>query len=61
MASAVRGLCHLSTARNLPRYAQTRFISTSRVLRDEAPPNLGSTQLQKKPIGGFRGGYVCAT
>ncbi|KAF8225889.1 hypothetical protein L208DRAFT_1304670 [Tricholoma matsutake] len=55
MASAVR---YLSPARNLPRYVQTRLISTSRTLRNEAAPNLGPTQPQKKPIGGFRGGIV---
>jgi hypothetical protein len=48
----------LSNARILSRYAQTRSISTSRTLRNEPTPNLGSAQPQKKPVGGFRGGCV---
>jgi hypothetical protein len=44
-----------------PKLAQrsgARFLSTTRVLREEAStsPNLGSVQPQKKPVGGFRGG-----
>ncbi|GLB38481.1 hypothetical protein LshimejAT787_0503460 [Lyophyllum shimeji] len=48
----------LSAARTLPRYTQTRLFSNGQVLRNEATPNLGTVQVQKKPVGGFRGGIV---
>ncbi|KAG1861723.1 hypothetical protein DFJ58DRAFT_776776 [Suillus subalutaceus] len=46
-----------------PKFAQrsgARFLSTTRVLREEATtsPNLGSVQPQKRPVGGFRGGII---
>ncbi|ESK94956.1 hypothetical protein Moror_13961 [Moniliophthora roreri MCA 2997] len=48
---------------SLPRSAALqsgkRFISTSRVLKNEvATPSVGTPPVQKKPIGGFRGGIV---
>ncbi|KAG1893476.1 uncharacterized protein F5891DRAFT_1196425 [Suillus fuscotomentosus] len=48
-----------------PKFAQrsgARFLSTTRVLREEAStsPNLGSVQPQKRPVGGFRGGSAFA-
>ncbi|KAF8073839.1 hypothetical protein FPV67DRAFT_1446699 [Lyophyllum atratum] len=46
----------LSATRTLPRYTQTRLFSNARILRDEATGNLGTVQVQKKPVGGFRGG-----
>lgn len=42
---------------------QSRALSTSRVVWQEAaavpPPavNVGTTPMQKKPVGGFRGGF----
>ncbi|KAG2060542.1 hypothetical protein BDR06DRAFT_947879 [Suillus hirtellus] len=46
-----------------PKFSQhsgARFLSTTRVLREEAStsPNLGSVQPQKRPVGGFRGGII---
>ncbi|KAG2140260.1 uncharacterized protein EDB93DRAFT_1162332 [Suillus bovinus] len=46
-----------------PKFAQrsgARFLSTSRVLREEAStsPNLGTVQPRKRPVGGFRGGII---
>ncbi|KIK93096.1 hypothetical protein PAXRUDRAFT_829343 [Paxillus rubicundulus Ve08.2h10] len=37
-----------------------RFLSTSRVLREEAvaSPNLGTVSSPKKPVGSFRGGII---
>ncbi|RDB17943.1 hypothetical protein Hypma_000905 [Hypsizygus marmoreus] len=44
----------LSTVRTLSRASQTRALSTSLAVREQA--NLGTVQVQKKPVGGFRGG-----
>lgn len=38
--------------------SSSRFISTSHVLREQASPNLGAAPVQKKPVGGIRGGYI---
>ncbi|EIW81400.1 hypothetical protein CONPUDRAFT_73141 [Coniophora puteana RWD-64-598 SS2] len=53
-------LCRLSTVPRVAQGARSRFISTSRVLREEAQPtpNIGTVQEQKKPVGGFRGGII---
>ncbi|KAF5382414.1 hypothetical protein D9615_002973 [Tricholomella constricta] len=48
----------LTTARALPRYSQARLFSNGQILRNEATTNLGTVQVQKKPVGGFRGGIV---
>ena len=40
------------------RGVQFHFLNTSAVLRSEATSNLGTVAGQKKPIGGFRGGFV---
>ena len=52
-------------ARSLPlarthsaRAAPRRLLSTTRVVRQEATPNLGSVPPAKKPVGAFRGGCV---
>ncbi|KIM89276.1 hypothetical protein PILCRDRAFT_813208 [Piloderma croceum F 1598] len=53
-------LCRLSAARRTA--LQSRSLSTTRVLREEvtatATPNVGTIPVQKKPVGGFRGGIV---
>ncbi|KAG5642671.1 hypothetical protein DXG03_002355 [Asterophora parasitica] len=48
----------LSAARALPRYSQARLLSTGQILRNETNANLGTDQVQRKPVGGFRGGIV---
>ncbi|KAI0713999.1 hypothetical protein C8T65DRAFT_645170 [Cerioporus squamosus] len=52
-------------ARTLPlarahssRTVSSRLLSTTRVVRQEATPNLGSVPPVKKPVGAFRGGIV---
>ncbi|KAI0755129.1 hypothetical protein C8Q80DRAFT_412278 [Daedaleopsis nitida] len=40
------------------RAASCRLISTTRAVRQEASPNLGSVPPAKKPVGAFRGGIV---
>jgi hypothetical protein len=45
-------------SRHSLRAVQCRNLSTSSILRNEATSNLGTVAVQKKPIGGFRGGYV---
>ncbi|TFK40577.1 hypothetical protein BDQ12DRAFT_601369 [Crucibulum laeve] len=55
MASSLR--C-LSLARNLSHSSNARLITTSSMLKNEASANLGTVQVQKRPIGGFRGGIV---
>jgi len=54
MTSSLR---RLPIARHLALSYHTRLLSTSQVLRNETPAvaNLGET-VQKKPIGGIRGG-----
>ncbi|KAI0821999.1 hypothetical protein BC628DRAFT_1391915 [Trametes gibbosa] len=37
---------------------QNRLLSTTRVVRQDATPNIGSVPPAKKPIGAFRGGIV---
>jgi len=46
-------------ARQAPTRTFTRFLSTTRALREETAPNLGTPPVPKKPVGGIRGGYVC--
>ncbi|KAI0314023.1 hypothetical protein OF83DRAFT_483047 [Amylostereum chailletii] len=47
------------TARTaVPMNASRRFIFTSHSLRQEVVPNLGATPVQKKPVGGIRGGVI---
>jgi hypothetical protein len=53
MASPLR--C-LSIARKTALTSKPRFFSTSFVVRNDVAPNLGTHPVQKKPIGGFRGG-----
>ncbi|KAF8195550.1 hypothetical protein BJ912DRAFT_1141202 [Pholiota molesta] len=45
-------------SRHSLRAVQCRNLSTSSILRNEATSNLGTVAVQKKPIGGFRGGIV---
>ncbi|KAF9475641.1 hypothetical protein BDN70DRAFT_227283 [Pholiota conissans] len=40
------------------RCVQYRSLTTSKIIRSDAPANLGNVAAQKKPIGGFRGGIV---
>ncbi|KIJ11132.1 hypothetical protein PAXINDRAFT_171922 [Paxillus involutus ATCC 200175] len=56
MATTLR---YLALTQKLTR-PSTRFLSTSRVLREEAAasPNLGTVSSPKKPVGGFRGGII---
>lgn len=53
MASLVR------LARLAPRVVQSRGIAYTSVIRNEATSNLGAVHVQKKPVGGFRGGHAC--
>ncbi|KAG2353565.1 hypothetical protein BDR07DRAFT_1367001, partial [Suillus spraguei] len=50
----------LALTSKFARSSGARFLSTTRVLREEASPspNLGSVQPQKRPVGGFRGGII---
>jgi len=45
----------------LNRHLGTRSFSLSSVLRNDSSSITGTVQPQKKPIGGFRGGYACLT
>ncbi|KAK7056732.1 hypothetical protein VNI00_002449 [Paramarasmius palmivorus] len=56
MASILR--CS-SLPRNVILQSRNRFLSTTRIVRnDAAAPSVGTPPVQKKPIGGFRGGIV---
>ncbi|KAF9013489.1 hypothetical protein BDQ17DRAFT_1343522 [Cyathus striatus] len=55
MASSTR---LLAASRAISRQSPTRFFSTSSTLKQEATGNVGTVQVQKKPIGGLRGGVV---
>ncbi|EIM81607.1 uncharacterized protein STEHIDRAFT_104049 [Stereum hirsutum FP-91666 SS1] len=46
-----------SVARQCTR-PSLRSLHTSRVLRAEVTPNLGAPPVQKKPVGGIRGGVI---
>jgi len=46
----------LKLTRNTLSHSQRRFLTTSRSLRNEIP--VGTPAIQKKPIGGLRGGIV---
>ncbi|KJA21169.1 hypothetical protein HYPSUDRAFT_42284 [Hypholoma sublateritium FD-334 SS-4] len=59
MASVSRLGAMARVSRQIPRNGlQCHFLNTSAVLRSEAMSNLGTVAVQKKPIGGFRGGIV---
>ncbi|KAI0917368.1 hypothetical protein AcW1_007430 [Taiwanofungus camphoratus] len=49
---------HLASSRSFPSRVAGRFLSTTRVVREEATPNLGTVPPPKKPVGAFRGGIV---
>lgn len=63
MASTMRCLSLSRTlvqrARTTTTTTPTRHLSTSPLLRNDAPsaPNLGTVSTPKKPVGGFRGGF----
>ena len=42
-------------ARRAPRTTQTRLLSSSSFLREEAPAHVGVAPSPRKPIGGIRG------
>ncbi len=48
----------LPLARTQSARIQSRLLSTTRVVRQEATPNLGTVPPAKKPVGAFRGGCV---
>ncbi|KAF8895446.1 hypothetical protein BD779DRAFT_728655 [Infundibulicybe gibba] len=50
-------LLRFSAERGVLRTRTSRFLSTSRITLNEST-NLGAIHVQKKPIGGFRGGIV---
>ncbi|KAF8158347.1 hypothetical protein B0H34DRAFT_797750 [Crassisporium funariophilum] len=54
MASLVR----LTGLSRLHSRLQSRNFVSSTTMRNDATSNLGTVQVQKKPIGGFRGGIV---
>ncbi|TFK28004.1 hypothetical protein FA15DRAFT_585139 [Coprinopsis marcescibilis] len=54
-------LARLAASRSVVRSVRTRNFSTTNFIRNEAPPTVQastSTVIQKKPVGGFRGGIV---
>ncbi|KAH9998012.1 hypothetical protein BJV77DRAFT_787901 [Russula vinacea] len=57
MAITVVRSCAL-IARNAPRKTQTRLLSSSAVLRADAPSHVGITPSPRKPVGGIRGGVI---
>ncbi|CAK5270242.1 unnamed protein product [Mycena citricolor] len=62
MSSSLRSSTLRSCLRRSPAFASqktgTRTLTTSRVLREEAAPNVGAPIRQKKPIGAVRGSIV---
>ncbi|KAH9847892.1 hypothetical protein C2E23DRAFT_740637 [Lenzites betulinus] len=56
MASLAARACPL--ARTQFVRTQTRLLSNTRVVRQEATPNIGSVPPAKRPVGAFRGGIV---
>ncbi|KAH7915837.1 hypothetical protein BJ138DRAFT_1132411 [Hygrophoropsis aurantiaca] len=50
----------IASSSKIAQRSGSRFISTSRILRNEnaVTPNLGTVQTQKRPVGGFRGGII---
>ncbi|KAI9443100.1 hypothetical protein H4582DRAFT_2109513 [Lactarius indigo] len=56
MASTARS-CTL-IARHATRTTQNRLLSSSAVLREEAPAHVGVAPSPKKPVGGIRGGVI---
>ncbi|OBZ71159.1 hypothetical protein A0H81_08735 [Grifola frondosa] len=48
----------LSAARAASVHSSRRLLSTTRVVRDAAAPDLGTIAAPKKPVGAFRGGIV---
>ncbi|KAI0059543.1 hypothetical protein BV25DRAFT_1828777 [Artomyces pyxidatus] len=57
MASSLTARRIASVARQASK-PHPRFISTTSALREAASPNLGVAPLQKKPVGGIRGGII---
>jgi hypothetical protein len=57
-SAAMASLRRLPVAQNAILRPRSRLLSTTRVVCNEAVPNLGTVPAQKKPIGGFRGGFV---
>jgi len=58
-SATMASVSRLGAIARLPRQVTLcRSLSTSAVLRSEATSNLGTVAVQKKPIGGFRGGIV---
>jgi hypothetical protein len=49
------------SSRFLNRQLGARGFGFSSVLRNDTPSITGTVQPQKKPIGGFRGGYAFLT
>ncbi|ETW81748.1 hypothetical protein HETIRDRAFT_318762 [Heterobasidion irregulare TC 32-1] len=48
----------LSTGRHASSLVWARSFSTSRALREGSTANLGAPPVQKKPVGGIRGGVI---
>ncbi|KAJ4501439.1 hypothetical protein C8R41DRAFT_749156 [Lentinula lateritia] len=48
---------HFNNTRNALHRSQRRLLMTTRSLRNDTP-SVGAPAVQKKPIGGFRGGIV---
>lgn len=46
----------VATVRPHSARVSRRWLSTSRIVRAEASPNIGSLPPPKKPVGAFRGG-----
>ncbi|KAF8501101.1 hypothetical protein F5888DRAFT_1793421 [Russula emetica] len=57
MASTSARSCAL-IARNAARTAQTRSLSSTSVLRADAPTHVGVAPSPRKPVGGIRGGVI---
>ncbi|KAH8989615.1 hypothetical protein EDB86DRAFT_2807800 [Lactarius hatsudake] len=57
MASTATRSCTL-IARHATRTTQNRLLSSSAVLREEAPAHVGVAPSPKKPVGGIRGGVI---
>ncbi|KAF8478028.1 hypothetical protein DFH94DRAFT_694230 [Russula ochroleuca] len=57
MAITVARSCAL-IARHAPRTTQTRLLSSSAVLRADAPSHVGVAPSPRKPVGGIRGGVI---
>lgn len=58
MTSFVRLTGHFRRSHHL---VQCRKFTSTTVRQNDVASNLGAAQVQKKPIGGFRGGYIIIT